>query len=320
MRIGFIDCEKEANRKNKIKPFPNIPLMKLSAWHKLQGDSVEWYSPMFSGHLDIVYVSKVFSFTEDYPYFIDSEQVIYGGSGYAISMVDGKEIYNKEQDKPLPQEIEHIYPDYELYGIKETAYGFITRGCPRGCEFCHVKDMQGRKAQRVASLHEFWNEQKNIVLLDPNITACAAWKEVFQELIDSKANVDFSQGLDLRMLNDEKVEMLMKIKCDHIHFAWDRIEDEQIIIPKLKWLKAKTNWDRRKIVVYCLVGDRERKITESDLKRIYTLREIGCYPYVMIYNKESLPKGHELLKLQRWVNNRFVWEATEKFEDYGKVK
>lgn len=312
MRIGMIDCD----RKNSKNLFPNIALMKLSAWHKKQGDTVEWYESMFSGHFDKVYVSKVFSFSEDFEYYIDADEVIKGGSGFAIQVVDGKEIYNKELDKLLPYEIEHIYPDYSLYGITDTAYGFISRGCPRGCDFCHVKDMQGRKAHRVANLSEFWNGQKNIVLLDPNISACQEWREIFQELIDSKAYVDFSQGLDIRLMTDEKIEMLKYIKTKGVHFAWDRIEDEKMVFPKLEHFKQITGWDRRKIIVYCLVGDRERKVIDADLYRIYKLRELGAYPYVMIYDKESLPRSHELKKLQRWVNNRFIWESTPTFQDY----
>lgn len=177
--------------------------MKLSAWHKAQGDTTEWYEE-FTGEYDKVYVSKVFSFTSDYEYPINAKEVVYGGSGYAISMIDGREMYNKELDKPLPYEIEHTYPDYGLYDITDTAYGFISRGCPRGCDFCHVKDMQGRIAHKVTDLSEFWNGQKNIVLLDPNISACKDWKEIFQQLIDSKAYVDFSQGLDIRLMTDEK--------------------------------------------------------------------------------------------------------------------
>ena len=141
-----------------------------------------------------------------------------------------------------------------------------------------------------------------------------------QELIDSKASVDFSQGLDIRMMTDEKIEMLSQIKTKGVHFAWDRIEDEKIVFPKLKHFKEITGWDRRKIIVYCLVGDRERKVLDSDLYRIYKLRELGAYPYVMIYDKESLPKGHELMRLQRWVNNRFIWESCETYEKYLKKR
>lgn len=314
MKIGMIDCDS----KNKKKPFPNLALMKLSAWHKKQGDSVEWYDAMFSGHMNKVYISKVFSFSPNYEYCIDADEIQFGGSGFAISMIDGKEFYDKSKDESLPYEIEHIYPDYSLYNINNTAYGFMTKGCPRNCDFCHVVQMQGRKAHKVADLNEFWNGQKNIVLLDPNISACKEWKDVFQQLIDSKATVDFSQGLDIRLMTDEKIEMLKSIKTKGVHFAWDRIEDEKFVFPKLEHLKQITGWDRRKIIVYCLVGDKERKVTDADLYRIYKLRDLGANPYVMIYDKESLPKGHELKKLQRWVNNRFIWESTPTFAEYLK--
>lgn len=307
----MIDCDK----KNQKNPFPNLALMKLSAWHKKQGDIVEWYEPLMGGHYDKVYVSKVFSFSPDYEYYIDADEVEYGGSGFAISMIDGKEIYDKSKDKSLPYEVEHIMPDYSLYGIEDTAYGFISRGCPRGCDFCHVKDMQGRLAHKVANLSEFWDGQKNIVLLDPNISACREWKDIFQQLIDSKATVDFSQGLDIRLMTDEKIEMLAQIKTKGVHFAWDRYEDKNIVYPKLQHFSQITGWNRRKIIVYCLVGDRERRVTEQDLERIMLLRPFA-YPYVMIYDKESLPKGHELKKLQRWVNNRFVWGKVNTFEEY----
>ena len=161
--------------------------MKLSAWHKAQGDSVEWYEPMFSGHMDKVYMSKVFSFTPDYEYFIDADEIVKGGSGYCISLVDGKEQYDKSRDKGLPYEVEHIYPDYSIYygkvkDIENTAYGFCSRGCPRGCGFCHVKDKEGLCSHKVADLSEFWNGQKYISLCDPNVLACRDWKDILQQL------------------------------------------------------------------------------------------------------------------------------------------
>ena len=277
MRIGVIDCDK----KNAKHIFPNLALMKLSAWHKAQGDTVEWYEP-FTGKYDKVYVSKVFSFSDDYSEPIWADEIVYGGSGFAISMVDGREVYDKSKDTPLPYDVEHAFPDYSLYGIDDTAYGFITKGCPRGCSFCHVQAMQGCKAHKIADLSEFWNGQKNIVLLDPNISACPDWHDVFQQLIDSKACIDFSQGLDIRLMTDEKIEMLKQIKTKSVHFAWDRYEDKDIILPKLKRFKEITNWGRRKIIVYCLVGDRSRTITPEDLERIY------IYIYIARYGLLSL--------------------------------
>lgn len=206
MRIGLIDVDGHN--------FPNLPLMKLSAWHKQQGDSVEWYDAMFSPEMDIVYMSKVFTFTPDYYAPINAKRIIKGGTGYS---------YPTGGDS-LPCEVEHIYPDYSIYyeripEVKNTAYGFLTRGCPRGCDFCVVEKKEGRKSVKVADLSEFWRGQKNIVLLDPNMFACKDWRILARQLIDSKAYVDFSQGCDIRIMTEEMVNMLKQIKIKQIHFA-----------------------------------------------------------------------------------------------------
>lgn len=308
MKIGLIDVDGHN--------FPNIPLMKISAWHKSQGDSVEWYDPMFSDEKDIVYMSKVFSFTEDYLFPIKAKKIIKGGSGYCISLINGKEVYDGSKDNELPYEIEHIYPDYSIYEITDTAYGFLSRGCPRGCSFCHVEAKEGRASRKVADLSEFWNGQKNIVLCDPNILACKQWKDLLQQLIDSKAWVDINQGLDIRLMTEEKAEMIKQIKTKNIHFAWDRYEDKEKILPKFKMFKEITGINYRKLTVFVLCNfDTTLK---EDLERIYTLRDIGFNPYVMLYNKEQIPKGHELRKLQRWVNNRIIFNSCRNFEDYMK--
>lgn len=310
MKIGLIDVDGHN--------FPNLPLMKLSAWHKKQGNSVEWYEPLFSGHMDKVYMSKVFSFTPDYEYYIDAEEVIKGGSGYCIELVNGTEVYHTENDIQLPTEMEHIYPDYSIYPelTKDTAYGFMSRGCPRGCEFCHVEAKEGRKAYKVADLEEFWKGQKNIVLLDPNPIACKEWEDILQQLIDSNAWVDFSQGVDIRLMTEEKVEMIKHIKIKNIHFAWDRYGDKDKIIPKLRMFKELTGWDKRKLTVYVLVNFDTTH--EQDLERIYTLRELGYWPYVMIYNKQRTQEGDNVRRLQRWVNMRAIFENVHRFEDYKR--
>lgn len=312
MRIGLIDLDSHN--------FPNLPLMKLSAWHKSQGDTVEWYEPLFSGHMDIVYMSKVFSFSPDYQYYIDADKVIKGGSGYCIELVDGKEVYHGENDMQLPPEIEHIYPDYLLYPelTKDTAYGFMSRGCPRGCDFCHVEAKEGRRAYKVADLSEFWRGQKNIVLLDPNPIACKEWKDILQQLIDSKAYVDFSQGVDIRLMTDEKIQMIKQIKTKNIHFVWDRYEDKDIVVPKFKKFKEETGWDYTRLTVYMLCNF--NTAFEQDLERVYTLRDLGYNPYVMLYDKEHIPAGHRLKHLQRWVNNRIIFRSCDKFEDFNKKK
>lgn len=281
---------------------------------------MEWYQPLFSGHVDRVYMSKVFSFTPDYEYYIDSDEIIKGGSGYCIELINGKEIYHKENDIQLPFEIEHSYPDYSLYPelTKYTAYGFMSRGCPRGCEFCHVEAKEGRKSYKVADLSEFWKDQKNIVLLDPNPIACKEWKDILQQLIDSGSWVDFSQGVDICLMTEEKAGMIKKIKTKNIHFAWDRYEDKDKIIPKFKMFKEISGWDKRKLTVYVLTNF--NTTIEQDLERIYTLRDLGYWPYVMIYDKQHTKPKDTVRKIQRWVNMRAIFESIPRFEDYQKAR
>lgn len=300
MRIALIDVDGHN--------FPNLPLMKLSAWHKQNEDQVEWYDPLTAwlNPPDRVYMSKVFTFTPDYPHPVRAGEIIKGGTGYEYP----------SGGKSLPEEIEHIYPDYSLYPelCNDTAYGFLTRGCPRGCDFCIVKEKEGQKSHKVADLSEFWNGQKNIVLLDPNMFACKDWKDLSQQLIDSKAWIDFSQGCDIRIMTKEKAEYIKRMKIKQIHFAWDKYQDKDIIIPKFKAFKEITEWDKRKLPVYVLVNFNTTH--EQDLERIYTLRELGYWPYVMVYEKDKLPRGHITRKLQRWVNMRSVFEMTPRFENY----
>ncbi len=315
-RIGLIDVDGHN--------FPNLPLMKLSAWHKQQGDAVEWYEPLFHGMgepLDRVYMSKVFSFTPDYPYHINAREVHKGGSGYCIQLVDGKEAYDAEKDGLLPPEIETVYPDYGIYydripEVRNTAYGFLTRGCPRGCGFCHVGNKEGRCSVKAADLGTFWRGQKNIVLLDPNITACRDWKPLFQQLIDSRAWVDFSQGLDIRMIDEEKAEMLKRMKIRQVHFAWDRYGDKEVIVPKFRMFSGLTGWGYWKMTVYVLCNF--DTTFEQDLERVYTLRDLGYSPYVMLYDKGHIPEGDRLRKLQRYVCGRQIFRTCRSFEDYQK--
>lgn len=311
-KIGLIDVDGHN--------FPNLPLMKLSAFHKANGDRVEWYSP-FEGLIEPynkVYMSKVFSFSDDYQFPIYANEIEKGGTGYCITVKDGKEIFDNSMNKPLPYEIEHIYPDYSIYPeqTKNTAFGFLTRGCPRGCGFCHVAEKEGKCSIKVADLAEFWRGQKYITLLDPNILACREWSVLFDQLIESKATIDFNQGLDARLLTEEKLLKLKQIKVDDVHFAFDRYEDKDVLMPQFKKIKKITGWGDWKLIVYVLVGFKERRVIDEDLERLYFLRENGFTPFVMIYNREQLPDNSDLKKLQRWANNHVVWGSCERFEDY----
>lgn len=312
-KVGLIDVDGHH--------YPNLALMKISAYHKARGDSVEWYDPMFSGHCDKVYMSKVFSFTPDFEYPIDADEIEQGGTGYCISLVNGVEVYDQSKDKQLPDEIEHIYPDYSLYpDFANTAFGYLSRGCPRGCDFCHVAPKEGRRSYKVADLNEFWRGQKKIELLDPNITACPDWRDLFQQLADSKAKVNFSQGIDIRLMTDEKAAMLSQINVGMLHFAWDKYEDKDTIQPKFLTFRKHSKINPRNIGVYCLTGKKSRYVLPEDIERVEWLKANGFTPYVMIYDKVNLPPDSDLKHLQQYTNNRFILRSCPDYQSYLKNK
>lgn len=296
--------------------YPNLAIMKLSAWHKARGDTVEWWWSDFF-HYDVVYMAKVFSdaYTPDAPEPINADQVIKGGTGYAITLEGGREVYHPERDGHLPPEIEHIYPDYSMYRdmTAETAFGFLTRGCPRGCAFCHVAGKEGRASVKVADLSEFWNGQRNITLMDPNILACREREGLLEQLATSGAYVDFNQGLDIRLIDNDTTDLLgrMRVKC--LHFAWDNPAED--LEPAFKSFSERyRRKDHRTKSVYVLTNFGSTQ--EEDLHRIYTLRRLGFDPYVMVYNKEAAPRETRLL--QRWCNNKIIFNTVPNFRDYDE--
>lgn len=295
--------------------FPSLPLMKLSAYHKQKGDKVEMLNHL--ERYDLAYCSKTFNFTSDAEAngIIQADEIIRGGTGYCISVLDGKEIFDKSKDVELPKEIEHIYPDYSLYPKYNYAVGFLTRGCPRGCGFCIVGRKEGLCSHQVAELSEFWRGQKEIKLLDPNLLACKDHEKILLQLAESEAKVDITQGLDIRLVNADNIALLNKIKMNMIHFAWDNPRQDLTKYFKTFSKYTRMKSDRNKSV-YVLTN--YNSTIEEDLFRIYTLRDLGYSPYVMIYQKETADKKHK--DLQRWVNCRWIFRSVEKFEDYDRKK
>jgi len=287
-KIGLIDVDGHN--------WPNLPLMKLSAYHKAQGDTVEpWFG--FEQY-DRVYMSKVFSASPDIDTVIMADEIIKGGTGYGTNNV-------------LPAEVEHIYPDYDLYPGYKAAYGFLTRGCPRGCKFCGVRNKEGGASKQVADLSEFWRGQREVKLLDPNLLACADHESLLQQLIDSGAWVDFTQGLDIRLTTAENIELLSKVQIKRIHFSWDNPKED--LVESFQQFKDISGIeDYRKLGVYVLTN--YDSTIEEDLYRIYILRDLGYNPYVMVYDKPKAPR--EARQLQRWVNNRRLFASVPRFEEY----
>ena len=292
MDIGLIDVDGHN--------WPNLALMKLSAYHKRCGDAVEMWNGL--KHYNRVYMSRVFddTYTRDMPYCISADEIIRGGTGYDIK-------------SRLPDEVEHVYPDYELYGVRGEAYGYLTRGCPRACAFCIVSEKEGRASKKVADLSEFWRGQRVIKLLDPNLLASCDADVLLQQLAESGAYVDFTQGLDARLLTPDNIKALNRVKIKMLHFAWDFMCETDAVLRGLElYAKIGTVKDERKRRVYVLTNFDTAH--SDDLYRVETLRKMGYDPYVMIYNKPSAPR--ETRRLQRYVNNKIIWRSCESFEKY----
>ena len=308
MRIGLIDVDGHN--------FPNLALMRISAYHKAQGDTVEWWWSDFE-HYDIVYMSKVFSdaYSKDVPEPMNADKVIKGGTGYAISLVDGREVFDKSKHNDLPAEVEKMFPDYSIYPQYDFAISMTSRGCSRQCPFCHVAAKEGTKSVKVANVDKFWKRggQREIKVLDPNLTACCDKRDLMEQYRETGAIIDFTQGLDIRLLNDADIEDINHMRLRTLHFAWDNPRDdlENKFRDFAKGFRRKSNIG----MVYILTNF--NSTMEENLYRIYTMRDLGYDPYIMVYDKPHAPK--EIRQLQRWCNNKIIFKSCPRFEDYKAV-
>lgn len=267
---------------------PNLALMKLSAWHKAQGDSVKVFEPLFD-QPDRLYASKVFDFTADYDYYPDDIEVIRGGTGYDMQV-------------ELPPEIEGMYPDYELFGC-DYAIGFTTRGCVRQCPFCVVPAKEGH-IRVVGDLHSFWRGQDRVKLLDNNLTALPEQFElVVKQCIEERVKVDFSQGLDIRLLTLEMAQLLARVRLwKRIHFAWDDIGIEASVRAGIDLLE-RGGVSLYNVTFYVLIGF--DSTPGEDLHRVETLRRWGVNPFVMPYDKGDTYQR----RFARWCNHKAIFES-----------
>lgn len=291
MKIGLIDVDGHN--------WPNLCLMKLSAYHKAQGDHVEWWTP--EGRYDLVYKSRVFTdtYSKDTIQVANADTVTKGGTGYG-------------NGPNLPGEVEHSYPDYALYPqFSDTAYGFLSRGCPRNCGFCIVSKKEGRQSTHVADLSEFWDGQKEIKLLDANLLACPDHEKLILQLAESGAWVDFTQGLDVRLITPDNVSLLNRVKTKMLHFAWDDPNTDLTgYFQRFSELTHIRDFRRRRVYVLTNYGSTH----EQDLYRVETLRDMGYDPFVMIYERPSAPAITR--QLARWVNNKRIFRVVPNFTDY----
>lgn len=319
MKIGLIDVD----RKDKScicggsKPYPNLALCKISAWHKAQGDEVEWYN-IFS-HYDIVYMSKIFNFTPDYSEIMpNADKVIKGGTAYDVT-------------SRLPEEIDRMTPDYSIYPYiaKNIAYGFLTRGCPNKCSWCVVPKKEGA-IQPYMDIEEIAVDGRtNIVLMDNNILAAGDYaKEQLRKIIDRGYRIDFNQALDARLMTEEFAELLAKCKWidRRIRFGCDtrkQIEDCEKAIEMLQNHGYKGEF----FLYTMLTSDFQESYSRINYwwERLRECREkhtANIYPFAQPYRDPYNP-NREIPQWQKdmacWVNKHQIFYRVA-FKDFEPRK
>ena len=275
--------------------YPNVALMKLSAWHKAQGDSVEWFNAMFP--YDKVYSSKVFTWTKKDPYL--PKNAVIGGTGHDIAAT-------------LPYEVEKMMPDYSLYDC-DKSYGFLTRGCIRSCPWCFVPKKEGRI--RAHQDVEDFLQHKEVVLMDNNVLAHTHGIEQIEKMIKLGIKVDFNQGLDARLIDNSMAKLLGKLKWKpSIRLACDTvamIEPIRKAVELLRWHNATPS----QYFCYVLVKD-----IDDALERVKFLKGIYVYPFCQPYrDKNGTEPTKEQKAFARFCNHRAVFRSTT-WEDYRFAK
>jgi len=280
MKIGLVDVDGK---------MPNIALMKISAWHKAQGDSIEWFDPLIS-RVDKVYGSKLFNFTPDYGYYPDGS--VKGGTGYDLKT-------------ELPEEIETwTLPDYSIYPTCDYSVQLFSRGCIRECKFCVVPEKEGG-IRAVPAM--YLNPKGNrIEVLDNNFFANPRWRDAVTCLAEINQPVNM-HGVDVRLMTEEHADALNSLRhYKRIHIAWD--DPAADLCPKLRkvatWIKP------YKLMCYVLIGYGSTQ--EQDMWRVESLREIGIDPFVMPFDKS---KNYQK-RFARWVNMKAIFKSVA-WKDYN---
>lgn len=264
---------------------PNLALMKLSSYFKKNGFEVDFKKLGYSGYdhhkrektvidgsdYDKVLMSAIFTLNKNTVIVKNCKEVIKGGTGF-----------NGSKPQWLPNEVEHMRPDYKLYEDNEYSIGFLTRGCPNNCKYCFIPKKEGR-LKKHSSLKEFYNPKlPKIMLLDNNFLACKDCVNLLKELKETDKKISFKQGLDFRLLTEEKAKLLVELNYDGEYiFAFDRMSDKSIIERNLKiWRPLVKDWQTK---FFVLVGF--DTTLAQDLERIYFLRKHKCLPYIMRHSK-----------------------------------
>ncbi len=275
---------------------PNLALMKVSNYYKEKGFKTEFYSPLFHDNYHKIFASKVFNYPHPNDNYLKSD-MIRGGQGFDFLT-------------KLPEKIDHMYPDYSLYGI-DYAMGYLTKGCVRRCKFCIVPKMEGN-IHKHASLEEFCNDQKKVLLLDNNILSYENHLDELKNLLNSGKRIDFNQGLDIRKINEKNAKLLKEIprwRGIRYRFAFDSPVIKKIIQDKLKVL-SNAGITNGTIQFYILIGFNTTH--PEDLMRVKFLQKRGIAIFAMPYNKLDPYQ----MRFARWVNRYFYkYQSWEKYNE-----
>jgi hypothetical protein len=291
MNVLLVDADSK-------KGFPNLVLMKESAWYKSQGYLVDLVKGIPTTkpleHYDKVLISCIFYQNKDavLDYASQFDNAVVGGSGVDLEL-------------NLDHDIEHIMPDYSLYDI-DYSLGFTSRGCIRNCGFCIVPEKEGVIRDN-APITEFLHpEHKKIVLLDNNFQSSPRWRENLDCIKEHNLKVNFNQGLDIRLMTKEFAEALAQVKYyphsfkkKGLHFAFDDLRTEKAVRKGVAILET-AGIPAKHLMFYVLVG--YNSTFDQDMKRVDILRELGTKPYIMRYNQIKTP---ELNRLSRWINRMY---------------
>ena len=289
MKIGLIDVDGHGG-------FPNLALMKLSAWHKARGDTAEWWNG-FSRY-DRVYMSKVFTFTPDFDTVIDAGEIVRGGTGYKIY-------------KDLPPEAEAMFPDYSLYPRWDSAVGFLTRGCVRNCPWCIVPKKEGgiRPAGTWRTIRR--PDSRKITFLDNNVLACGHGLAQIENMIGQPVWVDFNQGLDARLIDRHAAALLARLRWTRfIRMSCDTAAMLPVVRQAAAYLKEAGAASSR-LWCYVLVRD-----VADAYERVMALTEMEIAAFAQPYRGyDGEEPTEEQRAFARWCNRKAVFR-TCRWEEY----
>lgn len=293
-KVGLHDGDSQAR-------YPNLALMKVSAWHKSRGDTVFWTTPLTMNGFDLIYSSKVFTFTPEDTYLPEDGRVLRGGTGYMNR--DDVDVACS-----LPEVMEHLVPDYSLYSVENAAYGFVTRGCIRTCPWCIVPKKEGNIRPH-ADIEEFWCGQERIVLMDNNILAHEHGLAQLEKIagLGKSVRLDCNQGLDARLVDKEVAELLARVNWHILRFACDKKSQMPSVANAVNLVRkaaGRKSFGGNRIFIYTLVKD-----IDDALERVMFLKGMDLDPFAQPYR--DFENGGEPEPLQkdfaRWVNRKAIF-------------